>query len=611
MGKNSTLPFSYVMKIIHLLVLLFLAISSSAQDTTRKKSGVKAFANDFIDNFFIARGRTHDSVFFQKSERYFQPYAGKIIRKTIVRKLGFGESVLDTSENILNSITRLANSLQSGTRPGVIQQFMFVKPGQSLDPFQLADNERLFRELDFVKDARIRVRPVPGNHDSVDVIVVVRDVFSWGGKADASGINSFSGTIYDANLFGAAQRLEYTALYDKYRQPKFGSEIMYRKYNVGGSFTDIQLTYSNIDKGISLGDEYETSLNLKLDRPLYTPNAKFAGGMNLSWNVSKNRYEKPDSIFRDYEYGLTDVWGGYNFGTRTTRFLSEYREDDRKRKFAAMRVYNQHFSRKPVLEDYNYLYTDKLFVLGEFSWYKLNYYRTNYIFGFGRTEDLPVGITRKFTSGYTRIDSIERPYFGWEYNHWLESRENYLSYTLALGTNYYKGSFEDNSLLFNMSWFSRLFNFRRFKLRQFLNMSYAGIGNYHLYDQLRIDNEFGIQRFRTDSIRGLQRLSLGTETAIFTRLQLLGFRIGFFTFARGSLLAPQGKALFHGDIYSALGGGFRTANENLIFGTIEGRITWFPRTVGNINSIVLTLSSNVRFRFSRSFVQAPWFASIR
>ena len=600
------------MKCIAISFILLAPLLLNAQDSTRKKSKLKELANDIYRSFFITRKKTEDSVFFQRSENSFQPYAGKAIRNIIVRKLPFGQNILDTSERIMGTISRIANNLQTGTKPFIVEQFVFVKEGETLGPYRLADNERLFRQLDFIKDSRIRVVALPNNPDSVDIYVIVRDVFSIGGKADASGINELSATVYDANLFGRAQRINYTLLLDKNRKPKFGSDVLFRKYNIGGSFINVDVGYSTINRGISLGNENENSVFLKLERPVYTPSSKFAGGIETSWNQSINRYRKPDSLFLDYKYMLADFWVGYNIGRPTASDYKNKREDSRRRKFVAVRYFEQHYDRQPYSLFYKYLYANKQFMLGEFNWYKLNFYKTNYIYGFGITEDIPVGFSRKIIAGYSRIDSLKRLYLGWQYDHWLvTSNENFFNYTVALGTYYHKGSLQDNTLFFNLNWFSHLFSFNRFKLRQYANISYAGITTFRALDKLYLNNDFGLQKFTTDSAYGVQRFTAGLETDIFTRWQIFGFRIGFFAFGKLSNLSKEHVTLFKGDYYTAFGGGFRMRNENLIFGTIEGKFNWFPRTVDNVDNIKITLSGNIRFKFPESFVQGPWFALIQ
>jgi hypothetical protein len=580
-----------------------------AQDSTRKKLSVGALARDVYSNFLVVEKKTHDSVFFQKSEDSYRPYAGKVIRNIRIRNLSFGENVLDTSRKIISTLSRVADNLQPNTKDYIIRELLFVRKGQLVDPYRLADNERFLRDQNFIKDARIMVRQVAGSNDSVDLEVRLRDVFSFGAKVRASGLSDFLVSVYDANLFGMAQKLEYGVLYDRSRHPPFGSEISYQKTSIAGTFINVTAAYNTIDRGTSLGNENEKAYYLKLDRPLYTPNARFAGGLEVSLNRSTNVFEKPESEFSDYKYRLGDVWLGYNIGINKK---GTYKEDSRRRHFIALRYFDQYFIQPPKLNGFDPRYANKRYLLGQFTWYKINFYQTNYIYGFGRTEDIPVGMMRKVTVGRVQVDSLRRAYVGWEFDHWLvDKRNNYWNYIIALGTNIYKNQWQDNSAFLNVSWFSRLYSFQRFRLRQFANVNYAGIYKLHVHEPLYINNEYGLDRFNTDSIRGIQRISAGTETSMYTRWSLLGFKIGFFGFGRATLMTPEHTSLLKGTVFPAVGGGMRARNENLIFGTIETRFTWFPRTLYDVNNISLTVYSNLRVRFTGSFVQAPWFALVR
>jgi hypothetical protein len=577
------------------------------QDSTRKKFRVGSLAKDIYRNFLVVRDKKQDSTFFQRSEDGFRPFTGKVIRRIIIRNLSFGENVDDTSHTIISTLTRTADRLQSNTKDWVIRELLFVKKGQLVDPYRLADNERFLRDQNFIKDARIVVRLV--TEDSVDVYVRLRDVFSWGAEVKTSGIKDFQLSVYDANFLGMAQRLELTGLYDRTRSPVIGPQITYRKTSLLGSFINVAAAYTTIDKGASLGIENERAYYLKLNRPLYTPNARFAGGLELSWNQSTNVYEKPITLFNDYKYQLGDAWLGYNIGVYKQK---KHGEDDRRRRFVSVRYFDQQFIQPPKLDTFDVRYVDKRYVLGQFTWYKINFYRTNYIYGFGRTEDIPVGMMRKATIGPAQTDSMRRLYVGWEYTHWLvDKRSNYWNYTMALGTNYYRKELQDNSAFLNISWFSRLFEDSKYKFRQFANVSYAGIYNHKVYEPLYINNEFGLERFNTDSVRSMQRYSLGTESNLYTRWSILGFKIGFLAFARATWMEPEHFGIYRGGFFPSLGGGIRTRNENLIFGTIEARFTWFPRTLFGVNNFTLRVSSNLRLKFTGSFVEPPWFAALR
>lgn len=577
------------------------------QDSTRKKSRISSLARDLYHSLMVTETKAQDSTFFQRSEAGFQSFTGKVIRNIIIHNLSFGENVDDTSSSIIGTLARMADRLQTNTKDWAIRELLFVKKGQLVNPYQLADNERYLRDQNFIKDARIVVRLVTA--DSVDLHIRLRDVFSWGAEIQTSGLNDFKASVYDANFLGMGQRLQYTMLYDHNRHPLIGSQVLYRKTSIGRSFINVTASYTNINTGAFPGSENESSWDFKLERPLYSPNAHVAGGLEVSTNRSINVFNKPLPQFSNYKYRLGDVWLGYNIGVYKQQAQGE---DSRRRRFVSLRYFNQHFMQPPKLDTFDPRFANKKYILAQFNWYMINFYRTNYIYGFGRTEDIPVGMMRKVTIGPSTVDSLRRLYIGWEFDHWLVDKyDNYWNYTLALGANLYKKQWQDNTALLDLSWFSRLFEKPRFKFRQFANVSYAGIYKRVVNEPLYVNNELGLSGFNTDSVRANHRISLGTETNLYTKWSILGFKIGFLGFAKATLMAPQQTGMYQGGLFPALGAGIRTRNENLIFGTIEARFTWFPRTLYNVNNITLTVGSNLRVKFSGSFVQAPSFAPVR
>ena len=84
-------------------------------------------------------------------------------------------------------------------------------------------------------------------------------------------------------------------------------------------------------------------------------------------------------------------------------------------------------------------------------------------------------------------------------------------------------------------------------------------------------------------------------------------QIRFAPFISGdfSLISSEKTAFKKSDIYTGLGGGIRTRNENLIFGTVELRCVYFPRKVPNVEQFRVVVSSDLRFRYKSIFVKAP------
>ncbi|NJM24316.1 MAG: hypothetical protein HC859_01060 [Bacteroidia bacterium] len=259
-----------------------------------------------------------DTLFNQKSEDAFLPYQDKIIRNIYVRHIGFERTLYDSARRLKNLVVKVGNALHSDTREWAIRDNLFIHDGQPLNAYQLADNERYLRDLDFILDARIQVRPV-ARTDSVDLIIHTRDVFSFGGRFSPRSADKYKFRLYDVNLAGWGQRLQFNGLYDAGRNPAFGPEIIYQKSSVGGSLANLSVGYTTLNSGSSYGEEEEAAYYIRLDRPLVSPYTRLAGGLELSRNWSKNYGSKADSAFRSYRYYVYDAWVGYNVGSTQRR----------------------------------------------------------------------------------------------------------------------------------------------------------------------------------------------------------------------------------------------------------------------------------------------------
>ena len=148
---------------------------------------------------------------------------------------------------------------------------------------------------------------------------------------------------------------------------------------------------------------------------------------------------------------------------------------------------------------------------------------------------------------------------------------------------------------------------KRVMVRQALKATYTTILNQKITPLLQIGNDFGVEGFRADSLLGVQRLALGSETVFFTKWKLLGFKFAPITYAQIAFLPPKDKQLFYDKPIIGIGTGVRTRNENLIFGTIEARITYFPFVTENISHFRFNTTVNLRIKYSDSFVRAPSF----
>lgn len=537
-----------------------------------------------------------------RSEDAFMPFEGKIIRRIEIRHIGFDKTVYDTTRNIKNTITRLSKALHSNSREWLIRDHLFIRENKPLSPYKLADNERYLRDLDFILDSKIYVVPLT-HKDSVDVVVLTRDVFSIGGSFNPSSPTKTRFRLYDVNLGGWGQRVQFNGLIEDGRDPAFVYEALYRKNSIGGSFVNGTVGYTQLNTGSSYGEEEEKAYYIRLDRPLVSPYTTFAGGMEVSRNWSENFFNRADSLFLNYRYFVNDFWIGYNIGAKNGG-------GSRSRHFVAIRAFDQKFTKRPgqPMESQSPTYNDRTFVLGGLTFFKQNFYTASYIYGFGRTEDVPYGYSLSGYIGWSRELNRKRPYAGFEFEKAIVTPRNEF-YNIAIRTGGYhnNGKLEDGVMLFSGSMTSRLIPYGELLIRQSFAADYTRVFRQQTALPLDINNEFGLRYFLADSLLGTKRFHVNTETLVFTPISLLGFRFAPFGFGEMAMISDNSKSIFADKPYFGFGGGIRTRNENLVFGTIELRFVYFPRVVENINAFAIRVSSNLRVKYSAGFVKPPGF----
>jgi len=573
----------------------YIAQAQADKDSLEKVSVTK---KAFREGMKLISTSPKDTIVGEKSIDAYMEYSGRIIRHINIDRIGFEKSIYDSAKKVDRTVTTLANKLHADTRGKTIRQHLFVKQYQPLNPHKLADNERFLRDTDFILDCRIVVIPVDGT-DSVDLMVITRDVFSLGASMGGSFPTAPKISLYDANVDGRAQRIQFTALIDQDRSPKFGFSTFYRKSSIFGSLMNMELGYSQINTGRSVGDESEFAYGVRLDRPLVSPYTRMAGGLELSRNWSTNVYDVADSAFLNYSYKIFDGWIGYNLGIR--KEIS-----NRNRLFLAVRYFNGYYMDQPEQEEYaeERKYNNSYGYLSEFTFYRQDFYKTRYVFGFGRTEDIPYGINMSISGGYIRQLHLDRPYAALKFDYSRASRKgNFTSFKFQAGAYYRDNALEDNIIQSRVSYFTRLLQLRRYKMRNYVALSYTQLTNQTVVDWLNISKK-EIPGFSADSLDADKRIALHMETLLYSPWSLLGFR--FAPFAAIDLVAASCiNCESANEYFWGLSGGFRTRNENLIFGTMELKITYIPKDEDGNSQFTFGFKQNLRVTNAGSFVRAP------
>ncbi|WP_143059221.1 BamA/TamA family outer membrane protein [Chitinophaga arvensicola] len=545
-----------------------------------------------------------------KSEAYFTPFAGKVIRNIYYRKVKvFGpKNINDTTFTTSMKLIHLANRMHYDSREWVIRQSLFFREDETLDPFEMADNERYLRNRPFIQDARLYIRNA--DSDSIDVEVVTKDLFEYGADLSQFSAKDIRASVSNNDLFGAGQGLRVGMQWRSDFSPTWNTEVRYTKYNLLGSFIDMSLGYTTLNNYAQLDtNAYEGAVFINFNRPLYRNSAKLVGGLALSKNWSINIRgalpEEGDSIYRDYTYTVVDGWIGYNF-------INNYKHDGtigKKPNFALLaRHYNLSFQRKPDQLRYkdDPVYNNHRLYLLELQAYRIDYFKAHYFFGFGRTEDIPLGYNLSATSGWESWKGRRRIYTGVEtQKFWLTRNQGLFNTTLGLSTYWLNNAWEDGVIHARLEYYSRLVNLRKNRFRQFLNIDYLNSPNPFFNKPLNINMDEGIWGYKNTKLNGFQRLNMGSETVYYSPLKLLGFKFNFFTALQASIITNNSDDLFRNPVYLGLGGGFRVRNENLSLNTIKVSGYYYPNAPDPMKKLMLEITTIVDFRFDISALRAP------
>lgn len=530
----------------------------------------------------------------EKSENPYIPFAGKIIGNIRIKKLNvFGTNIDDTTRQVDSWIVKTGNNLHVDTRRRVIRKNLLIKKGNLLNPLQLADNERLLRDLPFIQDARIILEPRDKNSDTVDIVVVTKDI--WSISADFSP-NGFTGgrlQLDDRNILGFGHEFDNYFYLRPDESQVWGYEGIYRIPNLYGTFITSELRYSNT--------YYNKIYGFRLYREFITPETKYAGGIEISNQELRREIFQEDSTILQFpfKFNLQDFWFGRSFS------LSD--SDNRRPQITvAARYTRKEFTERPLVEaDTNRDYHSNNFVLGSIGYSRREYYKGHYIYGFGRTEDIPEGGLVEITAGVEYGEFHNRYYTGLRLSKGkILPSKGFVYGQVNLGGFLRNGSYEQGILNIRANGFSELYHIKKYSLRQFLKLEYTRGLRRFKEEYITINDDRGIRGLSSIFLRGNNKLMANVETLVFTPLQPVGFQFAFFVFADVALISKE-SPIFQGDFYSGFGLGLRVRNDNLTFNTFQIRLGYYPKVPINTSSLDLNISGTASGRQDDFQMESP------
>lgn len=590
-------------------------IAAAQNDTIPVKTLDEYIANKkgilvkVVKNFMRDSTEAENADDPKRNDVPFIKYQGYIIRNIITQELPFGISITDTSRKVVTWLTKLANNMHRTTRPWVIRNNLFFKKNDTVRPYLMSDNIAFLRQLPYVQDASFEMFPIAGSVDSIDVIVRVKDVFSIGGAIGSIGWRRSDIELREDNFEGLGDALVFQTLFDNQRKNNFGFGAGYIQRNIGGSFINGEMGYQSFHSAID-GPQEENLYYLNLSKPLANRFMRWTYEFNASYHATGNMYGDDSIYYQEnrYKYHNFEAWAGYNINSTG---YTKQKEDSELRKLVGLRIIDRKFQETPqkYSSSYYWKFANLTGVLGSITFYRQNFYKTQYIYGFGRNEDIPEGLNLTLTTGVTKKQDVVRPFLGFNYERsYFNRRNNYISYKIRAEANLRKTTVEDINFLAGIAYVEHLHSLgSKWKQRFFFNLDAAQQVNTILNEPLLLQSAFGLPEYGNSRVGGTLRATFKVESVFFSPWSVASFRIAPFILLNTGVFSPYLSAT---NVYSSIGGGMRTRSESLIFGTFELKGYFFPGKNNYNESFRFDISTDVRFKYNPQLIRRPDFIQI-
>jgi hypothetical protein len=548
-------------------------------DSMKVRASRKRFTKTLYDFVVVSPDTAIKRKVDHNSEETYTDFSGKKIRKIQIQRLNvFGTDVNNPAYYNPNGSEKLMNGTHVNTNENIIRKFLLFSEGDTISPLTLSDNERIIRQLPHIDDARIIVVPV--SDEEADVIVVTKDVYSVGGEFMYKGKTSGNVRLFDKNFFGMGHEFIIDIPYSKKSTDSPGVGLTYYVNNVRRTFTDLSISYYN-----GLGRRI---YGVSLIKNLLSSVTKYAGGITLNSTYTSEDLDTLP-VAKPLKYNYQDYWIQRSFLLDKEPVI---------RIMTGIRYINNNVFERPMInpDSYHSLQRYQLF-LGSAAFSVQKYYKTNLLYSYGRTEDVPNGLLLRLTSGWEINEFKDRLYAGTDLSFGQTVQKlGYLYVSSSYGT-YFKDNHPDQGVLvLKFKYFSNLIFLGDAKIRNFINVDFTRGLNRNIDEFLSISKANGFTGFSNDSLRGLQRLVIGLESVVFSPSDVYGFKFAFFGFANYGLIGGSKAILSRGMILSSLGFGIRIRNDNLIFNTFQIKIGYFPDPPAYSNINYLTFSGEQLLR---------------
>lgn len=526
----------------------------------------------------------------------FKPHQGKIIRNIEIITLDpFGYSEKDLSKKPGKKLEIYGNALHNKTKRGTVKKQLLFSKNDRLDSLLVQESERILRDQNYIRRVVIRPIPITPVSDSIDIQVVALDSWTMFFDSDWTDKRGWI-RVSEYNLFGIGHQLSLT-----YRQyfKKFsenGKGIYYRARNIENTHIDGIASYYQ--------DLEEYSGRLVLDRPLFSPYARWTGRIAFYENRQAERMFVNDSLLYPYiKYRIYDTYGGYAIPLKNSDDKSIHRA------IISARYKQTKFLETPVdsLNVGNF-YSDEELFLSKLSLNSTRFVQDRYIFRHGDIEDVSIGHSFFGTSGVSKKNLNYYPYLGIGASWANYTDKGYFSIDTEAGGFLSNGRAHRVAIKGELSFFSNLFTLGNWYFREFAKAQFVMGFNRatHINDKITINEKEGMKDFDSNIYDGTRKLLLVSQTQLYSPFHWYGFRISPFLNVELGIIGREHTSFFNVGMYPKFAIGFYISNDYLLFHNFQFSFCYFPEIPGVGNNIYeITNSRNDDFRLPSFGHNAP------
>ncbi len=544
-------------------------------DSLRSKAHNRRWTKELYNVIILPPKDENDTVKTIPFNQNYEEFAGLTIRKiTFVKLYPFGTDINDTSIYRPSRLNNFANTIHIKTRDPVLERHLLFHEREKIDPLTLADNERILRELPYIEDVRILVLPDSTNNQYAEVVIITQDRWSKAFFLDLKKLDAGKLEIWDRSIFGSGHEVQANLHWDRQRSKFFGYEAFWVNKNILGTFLNSRVYYTNVFDTHSYG--------LSLDRPFFTPDVKYAGGINMFNTNTIDRIWFADTLRKEesIHFKTLDAWLARSFSLNPKDDFTE----KRKNITIASRVFRNVFLERPPEVELKVFpeYHTRTLWLNSLSYSAQDFYRSRLIYSYGQTEDIPIGFLADLKVGLELNEFENRYYSSISLAHGnIFLKFGYLGGIISLGSYITsQKELQQGVLQLNLSHFSNLYIIRQLKYRYFADFRYTRGINRFGTERLRVSDKEGVRGLNLDYLNAQQRITLKLEGVLFAPRKHFGFQFAYFGFMDFALLGTDKVALKDMDAFSGIGAGLRIRNERLVFPTIQFRFAFYPNMDG-------------------------------